>query len=203
MYTNTVRTILNILFPRTDTVRRLETLSAHDALHTLPRSTKKLDHVCAVFAYRNPLTQTLIWQLKYKENKIIARLCGEIVQKILSEQFSTRVLLIPIPLSNARRRTRGFNQNELIIDHISQHYERTYVALKKIRHTVPQSSLSDRAARLTNISGCFSVALPELVHDRDIVLIDDVITTGSTLREARNTLLAAGAHEVRSIVLAH
>jgi ComF family protein len=146
----------------------------------------------------------------------VARLCGEVLCGFLKESFSgiSAPILIPIPLTRERRHERGFNQNELVIKETiladvgknsdgSKNFSFSFDVLAKTRHTVPQSSVKNRAERLKNLSDCFSVPHSELVHGKNIILIDDVTTTGSTLAEARTVLLKAGAKSVRAVVIAH
>jgi len=74
--------------------------------------------------------------------------------------------------------------------------------LQKTAHNAAQSSLTDTEARKNNVRGAYAVPEPELVAGKRILLIDDIITTGSTLDEAARTLLEAGAKEVLGAALA-
>lgn len=114
--------------------------------------------------------------------------------------------LVPIPLAGSRLAERGFNQSLLIARGMRTHAPGQCPPieagwLQRQRHTAPQSSLS-RAARLTNLIGAFRVPRPERVAGKRIALVDDVMTTGSTLHEAARCLLAAGATEVQALVVA-
>ena len=93
----------------------------------------------------------------------------------------------------------GSNKNSFL----GASFSADFNALEKIRHTAPQSSIKNRALRLQNLSGCFSIPHPEKVRGKNIILIDDVTTTGSTLAEARSVLLSAGARSVHAIAIAH
>ncbi len=117
-------------------------------------------------------------------------------------------LLVPIPLSRERIKERGYNQTEKIAEALSTMADSASFTLEtkaliKIRHTQPQMSVSDKKKRLEHLTGAFSVPNPSLVIGRDIVLIDDVTTTGATITEARKTLLRAGARQVTAYVIAH
>ena len=114
--------------------------------------------------------------------------------------------MIPIPLSNERRKERGFNQNELLIKEvlaINNNIGFSFDSIAKIKNTVAQSSIKNRRKRMENLKGCFVVINPKFVCGKNIILVDDVVTTGSTLREARAVLLSAGARHVFAIAIAH
>ncbi len=208
--------VCDTILPHKHDVRQLSAMSAERALATLPRC--KDQKVPAIFEYRDRRVKRLIWELKYRGNRNIARLiadvlCIHIYSMRRSKTLPEKTILMPIPLSRARRRERGFNQNELVIQEMVRDVEERgapwcrldieFNALERVRHTAPQSSLARRAERLENLRGCFAVLRPELVRDKDIILLDDVVTTGSTLREARAVLLQAGARSVHCIAIAH
>lgn len=214
---------MDLIFPRGEIVDRLENMSAVEALTTLPTCQDKsglipeMQDMTVVFKYRNRFVRQMIWELKYRGNKKMARLCGEIliktIEMILREKnFSLPAILIPIPLSRERRHERGFNQNELVAEQIILQNKllnkvaglsKNFNLLEKIRHTAPQSSIKNRRERIENLNGCFFIPYPELVRGKNIILVDDVVTTGSTLREARAVLLSAGARHVFTIAIAH
>jgi ComF family protein len=116
-------------------------------------------------------------------------------------------IVIPLPLSSKRRQERGWNQSELIgqeLAKLSSEWQYDPNILLKIRHTLPQTKLR-REERLKNLKGCFLVSKNSVskISGRNIILIDDVTTTGSTIIEARRTLLAAGARQVLAFTVAH
>ena len=78
---------------------------------------------------------------------------------------------------------------------------RSDILYKKV-HTESQVSIKDKEGRLTNLAGSFEVKNPEAVRDKNIILIDDVCTTGATIKEARKTLKEAGARRVIAMVVA-
>ena len=235
--------LLEVVFPRSGIARNLEKMGADEALAKLPLCGMiesgivgggdvggvggvggVVGGIFAVFRYRNVMARRMIWELKYRGNKKVARLCAEVLYKTILElenflkdnrtAKNVEVILIPVPLTRARRRERGFNQNEFVIEEImkivseesfvgERIFSFSFDALVKVRNTAPQSSIKNRAERLKNLVGCFAVPHPELVHEKNIILIDDVATTVSTLAEARTALLQAGALSVRAIAIAH
>jgi len=111
-------------------------------------------------------------------------------------------LVLPIPLHPKRRQKRGYNQAELLANHLCQQLRLPSEpgALRRVRDTRPQVDLNTRA-RQANVAGAFE-AEGERVRGKEIVLIDDVCTTGSTLSAAATALLSAGAQAVSGYCLA-
>jgi len=112
-------------------------------------------------------------------------------------------LIIPVPLHGARLRERGFNQAELLAKKISTHISQPLClkALKRVKPTLTQTGLS-KTKRFTNLKGAFKIIRDDFVYNKNILLIDDVFTTGSTIGEAAKTLLEAKAKSVEALVLA-
>ena len=111
-------------------------------------------------------------------------------------------LVISVPLSKKRLRWRGFNQAELIARIVAQNYGLALdaVNLIRIKHKKPQAKL-DEIHRLENIKDCFGWQGGNL-NKKNIILIDDVVTTGATLNECAKVLKANGAGEVWGLVVA-
>jgi ComF family protein len=206
--------ILDLLFPHKRAGARIASLTAEQLLcHRNERALAKDGHeIQAYFSYGNPLIRDLIWALKYEDSEHAALLCGDAVAEYLLEMVSdsllygdTPLLIIPIPLSTQRERERGYNQVMRIATRAADAlHGRALVcpALKRTRHTPLQSKLS-RDKRLTNMVGAFALSEPSVVKGRHCILIDDVITTGSTLREAKKVLEAGDAASVTCIALAY
>lgn len=171
--------------------------------------------IYALFDYRDEIIRHMIWALKYRKNRQIAKVFAQILHDFLIEEFSdlsvysdfNKPLLIPVPLSKKRLRKRGFNQTELLAKEIATIGGDSFCLLhtdllKKIKDTPSQTAL-ERKKRLKNIDGAFAVRDAEKIKDRNIILLDDVTTTGATLNEARKILLEAGAKNVLGIAVAH
>jgi len=111
-------------------------------------------------------------------------------------------LVIPVPLSKKRLRWRGFNQAELIAQKVAEKYNLKLdnKNLIRIKHKKPQAKLNE-IHRLENIKGCFSWQ-GENLNKKNIILVDDVVTTGATLNECAKILKANGAGEVWGLVVA-
>lgn len=144
--------------------------------------------------------------LRYKFYRMSAY--GQIYGRLLAMHHSTKPLcdydiLTWVPISSKRKSRRGFDQVELIA--VSMGKELGTPAkptLKKIRHTKKQSSMQSSAHRKANVLGAYTVLDPKTVAGKRILLIDDVITTGSTISECARVLLTAGAKEVSALCVA-
>lgn len=101
------------------------------------------------------------------------------------------------PLSQKRRRQRGYDQAELLARVLAQELDKPLLpALRKVRDAVEQSSLDSEAARKQNAAGAYEVTDPEGLTGKRVLLVDDIVTTGSTLSACAQVLLDAGAGEV-------
>jgi ComF family protein len=111
--------------------------------------------------------------------------------------------LVPVPLHPARRRERGFNQSRLLARDLARlrNVEVLDGCLIKTRNAPAQAGLR-AAERERNVRSAYAVRRPGRVRGKTLVLVDDVTTTGATLRECARVLMAAGAKEVRAITLA-
>jgi ComF family protein len=142
-----------------------------------------------------------ILQFKYESEWARAEHLGPMLVNAATDirAFDT---LIPVPLHPTRYRQRGFNQSQLLAQQVGKLLHRAVDdSLVRTRRTEAQARLRgiDRAA---NVSDAFTVRRPELVAGRAIVLIDDVITTGSTLDACARALRSAGAESVSAVTLA-
>jgi len=112
-------------------------------------------------------------------------------------------LIIPIPLHRSKMRERGFNQAELLAKNMAKSINAPVCvnALKKTKATISQAGLS-KTKRFTNLRGTFKITDSDVIYGKDILLVDDVCTTGSTINEAAKVLLKSGAKSVKALVLA-
>jgi competence protein ComFC len=170
-----------------------------------------------LFDYRHPPLKKSIWLLKYKNKKRLADVFAEVMHGKIVEELSElsamrnfkEPILIPIPLSKKRYKERGYNQAELIckklieVDGKSGNFKLEKNVLIKIKETQHQAKIKERHDRLKNLSGSFSVKNEELIKGRNIILIDDVLTTGATLNEAKKILKQFGAKKVIAFTVAH
>jgi ComF family protein len=112
-------------------------------------------------------------------------------------------VILPIPLHGSRLYERGFNQALLLADRIGDRFSIPvcYDNLVRTRPTRPQVELSG-LDRVKNVSGAFSLLAPHAIKNRNVMLVDDVFTTGATMNECSRILKASGASCVAALTLA-
>jgi ComF family protein len=150
----------------------------------------------------------LIHLLKYEAVLPAARCLGALLAHSVDElrlTAASRPMLVPVPLHSSKRRERQFNQAELIaraaLKRLPQGFELDPHVLIRKRPTRSQVGL-DREARIENIRGAFRVIAPERVHGRTLIVVDDVMTTGTTVSECARVLKRAGADKVFAATVA-
>ncbi|MGH9530080.1 MAG: ComF family protein, partial [Terriglobales bacterium] len=168
----------------------------------------------AASAYGSYDTQLrdLIHLLKYDKvvpaSKLLGERLGEAIKKGMEAQIVKQqplfegppILLVPVPLHSSKFRERGFNQAELIaraaLKHaIGKRFELNTNLLKRRRVTTSQIGLTQNQ-RKENLRGAFVVTKPEMVSGREVLLVDDVLTTGTTASECARVLRRAGTSKV-------
>lgn len=112
-------------------------------------------------------------------------------------------IILPVPLHYSRLFQRKYNQSAILVRELSKktHIPAYYNILKKCRYTKPQVICSGKQRR-KNIKDAFVVTKPDFVRDKNIILIDDVYTTGSTLKECAKVLKKCGAKNISTLTIA-
>ena len=140
-----------------------------------------------------------------------AKIAEELADLYVMENFS-QPILIPIPLSKKRYRERGYNQAELICRELveadnKQNTKGSFRLEEKVLikpyETAHQARIHNRRERMENVIGSFAVKNAELIAGQNIILIDDITTTGATLSEARKVLKKYGARKIIAFTIAH
>ncbi|MEO6948591.1 MAG: phosphoribosyltransferase family protein [Ginsengibacter sp.] len=133
---------------------------------------------------KSSVVQNLIHELKYRSNKEIGHYLGTLIGKSLknSNRFHSIDAIIPLPLFEKKEKIRGYNQAEILCNGISEITGITVTNKNVIRkvHTETQTK-KHRTERWKNVEQTFHVLNPESLEGKHILLVDDVITTGSTL----------------------
>src|SRR3990167_7452312 len=205
----------DFLFPPGKLAKELEEMARAGKLHSLEESPEMKDGwIYPIFNYRNAFARELIWQIKYRKNEELIGAAGSVMLEaivgILGEfegmaRFDLPIL-VPIPQSGKRHHERGFNQAQLLAEAIlkadgNNNFSIDTKSLVKTKDTPAQTSLR-RSKRLENLKDCFAVKNRQKIAGRNIILIDDVTTTGATLKEARSVLKEAGTKKIIAITLA-
>jgi len=142
---------------------------------------------------RESLMQHLMHQFKYKRNKDLGlqlgRMMGESIKK--SGRFSVDAL-VPLPLFPAKEKKRGYNQATILCEGMAERLDVPVLKGVVIRshHTETQTK-KRRIERWQNIEGKFILINPEVICDKNLLLVDDVVTTGATLEACGAELLKA------------
>ena len=143
-------------------------------------------------------------RLKFRGGSALAEPFGELLARCAAERFGGEFDTVTwVPVSQKRLETRGYDQSRLLAEAACRHWNtRPVQLLVKVQDNPAQSGLQGEAARRANVLGVYDPADPELIRDRRILLIDDILTTGATLREAARVLREAGAERVICATLA-
>ena len=145
------------------------------------------------------LAKELVAALKFER----AYAAGEIIAGCMAEALliEANYLLVPVPTASSRRRQRGYDQAELITKYLARQTQLSTRTVL-IRHGSSRQLGTKRTERLSQIQGAFSVTYSHLITGKNILLVDEVLTTGATLESAARTLRDAGARHVSEIVFA-
>lgn len=158
-----------------------------------------IDGLTSFFRY-NGVVRKGIKSIKYRlTSDIASEFVGLIPPKVLP-QYKSHNILVPIPLHVSRLRERGFNQAEVLGKFLAGRLNlpmRTDI-LRRIKKTTPQVEMKDRDKRLKNMTDVFAVNKAA----SNIILLDDVFTTGATMRSAANILKRAGVRRVWAVTMA-
>lgn len=145
--------------------------------------------IVAFWYYEKTITK-IIQTIKYKNNRgLVYDLCRFISPQILTkiiilqDKYPSSVL-VPVPLHNERQKERGFNQSKLIADCLGAlvNLEVCNNLVIRVKNTPPQAKCTTKTERIVNIKNAFKVNI-EALQNKTIILVDDVITTGSTTKE--------------------
>ncbi len=149
-----------------------------------------------------------IHQFKYRDRPQLAGPLGHLLADYARVQASDLNhlrfdALLPVPMHPVRQRIRGYNQSERLARILGAELSLPLLpnVLIRVRPTRPQVGLSGEARR-TNLRGAFNVKQPDLVCGKTLLLIDDVVTSGSSLHECAVVLNTAGAQAVYALTLA-
>ena len=155
--------------------------------------------VIAPFRYAFPL-DSLIPAFKYHRQYAFGRLMAELLTQALREEYRAQPApqcLVPMPLHHRRQAQRGFNQATELARPVARALQLPLLsdALQRVRATESQQGLS-AADRRRNLQGAFRCQAAASIEGRHVALLDDVVTTGASVRAASRVLLEAGAEQV-------
>ncbi len=246
------KTFIDALFPLSGAERELFLLPPKQAYEALPPMqgyqglAVPLLNTDSIFAYKDERVAKLIWNIKYKKSSHAVQIGGYALWRELPKCPKNSLsapaaptlepiinIIIPMPITNRRRKERGYNQCELLTDEIERlDTNRQFIIEKNLlvrTHHLDRQTLKGRKDRVESSQGIFGVNEEiveqlkimtlknseninnnqQLINDEvlfkttPIIIIDDVITTGSTMYEAIETLKKVGFENVCGLSLAH
>lgn len=208
-----VQVIIDLLLPKKEEARRAELVSK-ETLEGLfrPQLTKEI-WITSFFPYANPDVRALIRAVKFYGVVVPLREVGALIAEYLIEIVADKKslsgwdtpIIVPIPSSQQRIEKRGYNQAERFARHIYEEMEEWTEFDPSSLSRVERASQThiEKSERETNVLGAFTVHDGKNIIGRHIILVDDVVLSGSTLKDARRALLSAGAADVIAITIAH
>lgn len=208
---NIIQKFVDLIFPPSDRTRRIRSTEVEDLRKITKARQPSQDHISAVCDYRDELVRDVVYACKFAGTRAADELIGQCMQPellaICQEEriFTNDVIITPVPLSRKRRQKRGFNQSARICKAIVKADEgRTFrqeQLLEKVRTTADQTELS-KTERRKNVAQAFASQKKDIDAEA-IFVIDDVVTTGATLTEARRALREVTDVKVIGIAFAH
>lgn len=171
-----------------------------------------VDQLLVVADYKNPLVEKSLKFLKYRFIYDLEQQLAVLTKKYLKwltldkkfNVFEAGPLLIPVPLHPRRLNWRGFNQSELLAKELADTFQMEMAGdvIERTVNAIPQADIKEREERLKNLNGIFKIKNRTRIVGKEILLIDDICTTGATLNECARVLKAAGATKVIGLVVA-
>jgi len=163
-------------------------------------STEIISGFTSLFVFeKDKALQQFIHSIKYNKRFLNARYLGKLIGKNLKEQIKNWNIdiITPVPLHSLRKVDRGFNQSRYIANGIGKELGINVKSnlLKRIRYTETQTNLTLKE-REENILNAFRAKHKGMIDGKTFLIVDDIITTGATIRECGKVLLEAGAERV-------
>lgn len=151
-------------------------------------------------AYYEGVLKEAIYQFKFYRKPKLGKPLARLLISRLPGNIDIRKYqaILPVPLHKSRQKERGYNQSTILARHLAQHYQLNLILdnLIRVRPTSAQSQIKGRKERQENVQNAFRISFPDTIRDRDLILIDDVLTTGATVNECSRTLKQAGAASI-------
>ena len=206
--------LINLLYPAKcvlcgEFLDKDETDFCHHCRETAPefeKSKNKFSFLAgwtAVWYYKDTVRESLL-RYKFAGRRCYAPAYARILaMKLQKAELTDFDIVTWVPVAPRRRRERGYDQVAILAAALGKELGvRPKRTLRKIRNTPPQSGILETAHRRANVLGAYRCVRPKQLQGKRILMLDDVITTGSTASECARTLLTAGAKEVYCAALA-
>ena len=153
--------------------------------------------------FQNPLLKKAIFAFKFSHQRGVIETLAEYLASKLKEGRAEFDFIIPVPITKKDFFERGYNQSAVLARTLSRFTEKEVLekVLLKVRETLPQRTLS-RRERLRNVAGAFSLKDPQKFIAKRILVVDDVVTTGATLKEIASLFKKTGAKRIIATAVA-
>ncbi|MFH0930179.1 MAG: ComF family protein [Candidatus Moraniibacteriota bacterium] len=170
-----------------------------------------LDSLITAVSYEDPTTRKLVYNFKYRFVGDISLLLAKFICKaLIRNDFPLPDIISPVPLHPRRLRWRGFNQSLLLAEYIAEELTplmkiKVLDILERKKYSQPQMQVKNYQQRLQNVQHIFGLKSDtnhDLIKNKRILLIDDIATTGATLKECAKVLKQFGAKKVFAAVVA-
>lgn len=184
------------------------------------------DWITTAYNYKNPIVRACILHLKEYPNKHLTDILIKNIynqdsfapsltpdpspvergKTLCNKNLDDKIFIVPVPMTRERFYERGFNQTEIIAQSLLSHYPTstlcTDAVIKESGHA-KQATLTEKSSRIQNAEHIFHITKPAVIAGRDILIVDDLVTSGATISALRDELLSAGARSVRAVTLGH
>ena len=162
-----------------------------------------IDSWTALWLYQDLVRRSILRYKFYGRRNYAAAYARMLGVKLMKEERLEVDLITWVPISEKRRKKRGFDQGQLLAERLGRELDiPVRPLLKKIRNNPPQSGIVGQAHRKANVLGVYMATDVAALTGKRILLLDDILTTGATAGECGRILLTAGAEEVHLAVVA-
>lgn len=171
------------------------------------------ESIISLFDYQDEIIKKVIWKLKYHKKRYLGQKLGkllfdsqiEYISELKKLSLGQPILVVPVPISKNKLKLRGYNQSKSIAWGFCDDKTLKLKAniIKRVKDGIPQAKIKSRRRRLENVKGVFEINKKESVENRIVFVIDDVTTTGGTIKEIMHILKEAKAKKVIGLTLAH
>ena len=162
------------------------------------------DRGFALVPYEEPI-KNIFHQIKFQKKLWLIKIFSGLLERLPSSEMINYEMIVPVPLDSRRERERGFNQALIIAQMLSGLNLKNTPQIKKVlakkKRTLPQSQLK-REERLNNLENVFSLRQRGAVRGKQVLLVDDIFTTGTTINECARILKEDGAERVDFFTIA-
>lgn len=154
------------------------------------------------YGFYGGIVKTLILKFKYESDFTAGYLLSKLLVEMIEENKIYADVICYVPMTKKSEKKRGFNQCEVIARHIGYHINIPVSdCIKKIKNTKEQKTLT-KEERVKNLKGAFKVIRVKDIKNKDVILIDDVMTTGATINECKDVLKKSGANKITVLTIA-